>query len=110
MALYAWSDIKGGTLEKPVAIPRGSKISKGDLPGILDSDWNAMLDAGSIRDRPFPAPEDYSGSALDFLRDQLAEAQVVSPLEEEEAVVELAAVEKAEAPPQAPQEAKSAKK
>lgn len=118
MALYAWSDIRHATSEegkpsKEVFIARGSKVSKGDLPGLTDADWNAMLSSGAVRDRPFPAPDDYPGSALDYLRDQLAEAQAVSPLDEEEAVVELAAVEKAAeepAPPPAEEPAKGSKK
>lgn len=109
MALYAWSNIiytkPGDEKAKPVSIPRGTKVTKSDFPGISEDDWRAMLESGSIRDKSFPAPDDYQGSALDYLRDQLAEAQAVSPLEEEEAVVELAAVERAaETEPEAPKE------
>ena len=109
--LYAWSDIKAGTLEKPINIAKGSKVAKSDFPGILDGDWNAMVEGGSIRDRPFPAPDDYQGSAIDYLRDMLAEAQAVSPVDEEEAVIELVAVESApEAPPAPKAEEKATSK
>src|SRR5262245_41388699 len=94
MAHYAWSDIRGGTAEKPVLVTRGSKVTQSEL-GLSDANWQEMLDSGAVRDKQFPAPDDYQGSALDYLRDQLAEAQAVSPLDEEEAVVELAALETA---------------
>jgi len=104
---YAWSPVKAGTTDEPKSVARGEKVSQSSL-GLNDADWQALVDSGAVRDRPFPAPDDYQGSALDYLRDQLAEAQTVSPVDEEEAVVELANLE---APAQAQvQEDKSTKK
>lgn len=90
MAWYAWSGIKhtdGKGNTKVIA--RGEKVVKSDLPGITDANWQAMIDAGTLRDRQFPAPEGYDGSAIDFLRESLQEAQAVSPVDEEEAAAEL---------------------
>lgn len=100
MAYYAWADIRfthrtgeGDDLkEDHITITRGSKIDKARLKGLKDSEWQAMIDSKAIRNRPFPAPKDYSGSAIDYLRDQLAESRAVSPVDEEEAASELADV------------------
>lgn len=97
MAYYAWSPIKGGTADKPVTVARGESVSKSDL-GVSDADWQALIDAGAIRDKKFPAPKDYEGSVIDYLRDQLREAQSVSAVDEEEAASELAAVSNPPAP------------
>lgn len=99
---YAWSPIRGGTLEKPVAIERGAKVSQSDL-GVGDADWAALIESGAVRDKAFPAPDDYEGSVIDFLRDQLAEAQASSgAVEEEEAASQLATVQAAAEPSEAP--------
>lgn len=88
---YAWGPIRGGTAEKPVNIERGAKVSKSDL-GVSDADWDALVASGAIREKQFPAPADYDGSAIDYLRDRLAEAQDMSAVETEEASSELANV------------------
>lgn len=91
---YAWSQIKSGTAEKPIIVERGSKVTASDL-GVKQEDFQAMVDAGAIRNKPFTAPDDYQGSAIDFLRDQLAEAMDSSVLDEAAAVSELEEVETA---------------
>lgn len=94
MAFYVWSteikhtDANGQTK----SIKRGERIAKSDLPGISDEEWQAKITGGSIREKQFPAPKDYQGSAIDFLRDSLREAQTVSQVDEEEALGELANV------------------
>lgn len=97
MAYYAWSPIKGGTADKPVNIARGDKVSQSDL-GVGDADWKALIESGAIREKQFPAPADYEGSVIDYLRDRLNEAQSLSAVDEEEAASELAAVSAANAP------------
>ncbi len=89
---YAWSQIQGGSEEKPVKVARGSKVTASNL-GISEQEFEAHILAGAIREKPFPAPDDYQGSAVDYLREQLAEAQLTSALDEAEAVAELAIVE-----------------
>jgi hypothetical protein len=87
---YAWSPIKAGTVEEPLAIARGAKISARDL-GISAAAFEALIDSGAVRDKPFPAPDDYEGSAIDWLRDQLAEA--TSSVEEASAQSEVSVLE-----------------
>jgi hypothetical protein len=86
---YAWSSIKAGTSEKPVNIERGAKVAQSDL-GISDAEWDAIVESGAVREKEFPAPEGYPGSAIDYLRERLQEAQAMSGVEEEEAASELA--------------------
>lgn len=101
MAYYAWADIKhthrtgegDDVKEDTVLITRGSKVDKARLKGIKDEDWNAMVESGAIRNRQFPAPKDFSGSVIDYLRMQLQESRAVSPVDEEEAASELADVQ-----------------
>lgn len=104
MAFYAWSPIKGGTADKPVTIARGDKVTK-DALGVSDADWNAMVEAGAIREKEFPAPSDYDGSVIDWLREKLQEATSMSAVDEEEVASELAAVQESQTP-----EAKDEKK
>jgi hypothetical protein len=94
MAFYAWSPIRGGTHDKPVNIARGEKVTQSDL-GAGDADWNAYLESGAIREKEFPAPEDFDGSVIDYLREKLQEAQSLSAVDEEEAASELAVIQNA---------------
>lgn len=97
MAFYVWSEIRWADKEgNTKVIQRGDKIAKSDLPGISDADWDAKIQGGSVRDKQFPAPKGFQGSAIDFLRDSLREAQAVSQVDEEEALGELAEVTKTE--------------
>lgn len=89
--MYAWSPIRGGTADKPVNIERGAKVKQTDL-GVSDADWKALIDSGAIRGKPCPAPADYDGSVIDYLRDKLEEAQALSGVEVEEAASDLATV------------------
>ena len=91
MPYYAWSPIQAGTADKPISIKRGESVSKADLK-LSDADWQALIDAGSVREKKFPAGEDYTGSAVDFVRDQLRETLSMSAIDQEEAASELAAV------------------
>lgn len=97
MAFYAWGPIKHSSPEGKVKlIGRGDRVAKSDLPGLSDADWEAMIESGAIKEKQFPAPKGYEGSAIDYLRDSLREAQAVSQVDEEEALGELAEVVKAE--------------
>lgn len=104
---YAWSPIKGGTAEKPVTVDRGDKVTK-DALGVDDENWKALIEAGAVRDKEFPAPADYEGSVIDYLREKLQEAQAMSgAVEEEEVASQLATVQAAAEPSEAPAEASS---
>lgn len=88
---YAWSPIHGRDKEeKLVIVKRGAKVTASDL-GIPAVEFEAMIRDGAVRNKPFPAPDDYEGSAIDWHRDQIAEA--ANPLEEVEAEAELEEVE-----------------
>lgn len=91
MAHYAWTDIKAGTAEKPITAKRGDEVSKSKL-GVSDEDWEAMLESGAVREKKFPAPQDFEGSAVDYIRQQLQEATAMSGIDEEEAASELAQI------------------
>lgn len=95
MAYYAWSDIRGGTAEKPVNVARGEEVSKSKL-GVPDEEWDALVRGGSVREKKFPAPADFEGSAVEYLRQQMQEATAMSSIDEEEAASELAKVSEAE--------------
>jgi hypothetical protein len=95
---YAWSPIRGGDAEKAVNIKRGEKVTQSQL-GVDDAEWQGLIDSNAVRSKEFPAPADYEGSALDYLREKLEEAQAASAVEEEEAASELASVS---TPPEAP--------
>lgn len=104
---YAWSPIKGGTPEKPVSIDRGAKVTK-DALGVDDDNWTALIESGAVRDKEFPAPKDYDGSVIDYLREKLQEAQAMSgSVEEEEVASQLATVAAAAEPSIAPEESSS---
>jgi len=87
---YAWTPLKSGTLEEPLAIARGAKVTAKDL-GIPVAEFEALIDSGAVREKPFPAPDDYEGSAIDWLREQLAEA--TSSVEEASAQSEVSVLE-----------------
>jgi len=94
MAHYAWSEIRHADKEgKVTVVLRGEKVAKTDFKGLTDADWNAMLTSGSIREKPFPAPAGYEGSAIDYLRESLEEAQSSGTIDEEEAVSKLVEVQ-----------------
>jgi len=94
MAYYAWSNIKGGTAEKPITIKRGEEVSKAKL-GLSDADWEAIIESGAVRTKKFPAPSDWDGSAIGFVRQQLRDTTSMSAVEEEEAASELAKISEA---------------
>lgn len=91
MAHHAWSDIKGGTADKPVTIARGEEVTQSKL-GVNDAEWQELLNSGAIREKKFPAPEGFDGSAVDFVRQELQEATAMSSVDEEEAASELAQI------------------
>jgi hypothetical protein len=98
MAYYAWSDIRhvsrnedGSEVRKNVA--RGTKVVKSDFKGMSETEWEAMIASGAVRDRAVPVPKDYRGAVIDHLRDQLRDAQALSPVDEEEASSELEELE-----------------
>ena len=104
---YVWSKIqhgqtvpkadeKGAWESQITVIDRGEKITKKDLPGLSDEDWNGLIESGSIRATPVPIPSDYEGSVLDYMKEQLQELQgAADALDEAEVKSELADVEKA---------------
>lgn len=72
--MYAWSPILAG--EKSAAM--GDKVTKASL-GVEDADFNAMVEAGSIRSYPVPdLPENFQGSVVDHLRDEIRQATDMS--------------------------------
>lgn len=98
---YAWTDIvtyEAGKddQEKRVVVKRGEKVTAGGL-GVNQEEFQAMISAGSIRKKPYPAPDDFQGSAVDYLREQLREATSVhdESVEEAEALNDLSQLEKA---------------
>lgn len=107
---YAWSQIRGGTAEKPVIVDRGDKVTKTDI-GVDDANWEALIESGAVRDKEFPAPKDYEGSVIDYLREKLQEAQSMSgAVEEEEASSHLASVAAAAEPSAVPDTSSSSGK
>lgn len=108
---YAWSDIKGGTAKTPINIKRGEEVTQSKL-GVEDAEWAELLRSGAIRPKPFPAPEDFDGSAVDFVRQQLQDAtEMSSAMDEEEAASTLRDIEEAQQPePIVPQEEEGSKK
>lgn len=105
MAFYAWSPIRGGTADKPVNIDRGDNVTQSGL-GVSDADWNALIEAGAVREKEFPAPKDYDGSVIDWLREKLAEATSMSAVDEAEVASELEKVQDAAEPPSTPDDKK----
>lgn len=98
---YAWSniltyeDVGKDKDQKRVVVARGEKVTAAKL-GIPDEEFQAMIDAGAVRTKQYPAPDDYQGSAVDYLRDQLREATsgYDEGIEEAEAQNELSQLEK----------------
>jgi hypothetical protein len=93
---YAWTRIVGADKDgKPFTVQRGEKVTATML-NVNSTEFDQMVDSGAIRTKPHPAPDDYSGSAIDYLRDQLREAsgQTEASVEEAEAVQELSQLEK----------------
>jgi hypothetical protein len=72
--MYAWSPILAG--DKSAAM--GDKVSKSSL-GVDDADFDAMVEAGSIRSYPVPdMPEGFQGSVVDHLRAEIQKATDMS--------------------------------
>ena len=79
-AYYAWSPIINYDDDgKSKITRRGAKVTASGL-GISDEEFNDKIQSGAVKEKKFPAPDDYEGSALDWYRDQLVAAS--SPLEE----------------------------
>jgi hypothetical protein len=80
MAYYAWSPIKhgadvdkDGNYVRDKLLPAGSTVTQKNL-GVSDADWEAMIEAGSIREYEYPdMPDTFQGSPVDFLRQKLAD-------------------------------------
>lgn len=73
--MWAWSPIKGGTADKPVEVDFGAKVTKAQL-GVDDADWDAMVEAGSVRPyAPPKMPDTYQSSPVEFLKEQAAKAE-----------------------------------
>jgi hypothetical protein len=67
---YAWSNILGGTPEKPVKFAPGDEISK-SAGGFSDTDWDTFVREGIVREQPWPktagafvAPADHAKRLL----------------------------------------------
>lgn len=74
---YAWSPILHDvTSEKEGSRPTGAAIGDSVTAsglGVSEDDFEAMVEAGSIRDRKPPElPKGYQGSMVDYLREQIA--------------------------------------
>ena len=80
MAYYAWSDIrygaevdKDGNKTADKMVKAGDTVTQKNL-GVSDADWQALVDAGSVREYEYPdMPDTYQGSPVDFLREKLAD-------------------------------------
>ena len=83
---YAWSNIHTGELNdanQPIVIPRGDEVSQADL-NVSDADWNELRANGVVRKQAYPdVPGNYSGSPLDYLREEAAKAATLQELQEE---------------------------
>ena len=93
---YVWSKVIGSDKdENPVTFDRGEKVTQTTL-NVSSTEFQAMVDSGAIRPKPYPAPDDFNGSAVDYLREQLREATSVSEssVEEAEALHDLSELEK----------------
>lgn len=72
--MYAWSPILAG--DNSAAM--GDKVTKSGL-GVDDANFDAMVEAGSIRSYPVPdLPENFQGSIVDHLRDEIRKATDMS--------------------------------
>ena len=67
--MYAWTLIRTG--DKVVHL--GASVKRSDL-GISREEWDALIEAGSVRKKEYPAPSYFQGSAIDFLKQQAREA------------------------------------
>lgn len=93
---YAWSKINGTDKDgEPLITERGEKVTQTSL-NVDAKEFQAMVDSGAIRPKPFPAPDDFQGSAVDYFREQLREVTAASDetIEEAEAIHELSELEK----------------
>lgn len=78
---YAWSVVQydadvdeSGASIKHKRLPFGSEVTAKQL-GVDEENFDALVEAGSIRDYPPPdMPKGYTGSPLDYLREQAAKA------------------------------------
>lgn len=72
MTHYAWSNFpvydEEGKLSKQVKV--GEEVTAGDL-NLEDAEFDSLVASGVIREQEYPAPEGYSGSAVDYAREQL---------------------------------------
>lgn len=72
MAHYAWSPIRAGKNSAKF----GDTVTADKL-GVSKEDFEAMVEAKSIREKAPPKlPEGYQGSVVDFLREQIKEAEL----------------------------------
>lgn len=84
MTMYAWTRIQNGVerdevdpkvILKTNYIEYGSEVTADDL-GIDDVEFQALVDGGAVRDYAPPnLPATFTGSPLDFLRDQAKKAE-----------------------------------
>jgi len=84
MAAYAWSPILAG--DKSAKF--GDEVTASGL-GISKEDFEELALAGSIRSKKPPKlPEGYQGSVVDFLREQIKEAELAAGASFDEAALE----------------------
>jgi hypothetical protein len=91
MQYYLWSHIKDCNL------PLGAPVDQGILKEALgractDADFAHMVDAGSIRSKPYPVPDGYPGSPRQYYLDSI-EAVAGDSMDRMAAILELAEFE-----------------
>lgn len=78
MAYYAWSNfpVEHNEFGQPTkVIGVGEEIKKSDLGKISDADWDAMIEAGAIREQKYPkVNEAMSQSPSEYFRQMAAKA------------------------------------
>jgi len=79
---YAWSPIRG---DKDAAF--GDTVTKDKL-GVSQEDWDAMVEAGSIRTtKPPKLPDGWQGSVIEYYQQQAKEAAEAAGASADEAAL-----------------------
>jgi len=84
MAAYAWSPILAG--DKSAKF--GDEVTASGL-GVSKEDFEDLIASGAVRaKKPPKLPDDYQGSVVDFLREQIREAELAAGSSIDDATLE----------------------